>query len=100
VRDTQSNLSAAKNGQKSFTLVVPAGATALKFSTSGSNGDADLYVRKGSAPTTATYDCRSATATSNESCSFTNVTAGATYYVMINAYAAYSGLTYQASSGQ
>jgi vibriolysin len=100
VRDTQSNLSASRNGQKSFVLAVPAGATALKFVTAGSNGDADLYVRRGSAPTTATYDCRSAGATSNESCTFTNVPAGATYYVMINAYSAYSGLTYTASSGQ
>jgi vibriolysin len=100
VRDTQGNLSAANNGTKSFTLVVPAGATALKFSTAGANGDADLYVRKGSAPTTATYDCRSAGANSNESCTFTNVPAGATYYVMINAYTAYNGLTYTASSGQ
>lgn len=100
VRDTQSNLSAAKAQQKSFTLVVPAGATALKFSTAGSNGDADLYVRKSSAPTTATYDCRSAGANSNEACTINNPTAGATYYVMIDAYAAYSGLTYTASSGQ
>jgi vibriolysin len=100
VRDTQSNLSGAKNNQKSFTLVVPAGATALKFALAGPNGDADLYVRRGSAPTTATYDCRSAGATSNESCTFTNVPAGATYYVMVNAYSAYTGLTYTASSGQ
>lgn len=99
VRDTKTNLSASKNGKKNYTLVVPAGATGLKFTTSGANGDADLYVRKGSAPTTSAYDCRSDSATSNESCTFTNVTGG-TYYVMILAYKAYSGLTYQASSGQ
>lgn len=99
VRDTQTNLSAAKSGKLNFTLVLPAGATALKFATTGPNGDADLYVRKGSAPTTTTYDCRSATASSNETCTITNATSG-TYYVMINAYAAFSGLTYQASSGQ
>ncbi len=100
VRDTQSNLSAAKAQQKSFTLVVPAGATALKFSTAANNGDADLYVRKGSAATTAAYDCRSAGAASNETCTINNPTAGATYYVMIDAYAAYTGLTYTASSAQ
>jgi bacillolysin len=101
VGDTQSNLSASKSQQKTFTFVVPTGATGLKFSTTGANGDADLYVRKGSAPTTATYDCRSAGAASNESCTIsTGVTAGTTYHVMINAYAAYTGLTYTASSGQ
>jgi vibriolysin len=96
---TQGSLSAAKNGQLSFSYAKPATATAMKFTTSGANGDADLYVRRGSAPTTATYDCRSAGATSNEGCTITNAASG-TYYVMISAYAAFSGLTLQVSSGQ
>ena len=99
VIDTRTNLSAAKNAQLSFSYARPSGATAMRFTTSGSNGDADLYVRFGAAPTTATYDCRSAGATSNEGCTITNAASG-TYYVMINAYAAFSGLTFQASSGQ
>jgi len=99
VADSASNLSASKNQQYSFTLTTPAGASALQFAISGSNGDADLYVRYGSAPTTATYDCRSAGATSNESCTITGAKSG-TYYVMINAYSAYTGLSYTASSGQ
>ena len=40
------------------TLVVPAGKTSVVFTISGGTGDADLYVRRGSAPTTSTYDCR------------------------------------------
>jgi bacillolysin len=99
VLDTRTNLSAGKNAQTSFSYAKPAGATAMKFTTSGSNGDADLYVRFGAPPTTATYDCRSAGATSNEGCTITGAQSG-TYYVMINAYAAYTGLTFQASSGQ
>lgn len=99
VLDTQSNLSANKNGQLSFSYVKPTGATAMKFTTAGPNGDADLYVRRGAPPTTATYDCRSAGATSNEGCTIANAASG-TYYVMINAYTAYTGLTFQASSGQ
>lgn len=96
--DTKGNLSAAKNIKLSYSYAVPAGAKAMKFSTAGNNGDADLYVRFGSAPTTTTYDCRSAGATSNESCTINPAQAG-TYYVMINAYAAYSGLTLTTSSG-
>ena len=34
-----------------YTMVVPAGATGLKFVTSGGTGDADMYVKFGSAPT-------------------------------------------------
>jgi PKD repeat protein len=75
-----------------YTLVVPAGATNLKFTTVGSNGDADLYVRRGSAPTTSTYDCRPYTSSSSETCTFATPTAG-TYYVGVRAYATYSGLT-------
>jgi len=96
---TQPNLSAATNAQLSFNYVKPASATGMKFTLTGANGDADLYVRRGSAPTTAQYDCRSAGATSNEGCTITNAATG-TYYVMIDAYAAYSGLTLTVSSGQ
>jgi bacillolysin len=98
-RDSQGPISAGTNVKTYFTLVTPAGAKALKFSTSGGTGDADLYVRYGSNPTTATYTCRSAGATSAESCTINNPSAG-TYYVMINAYTAISGVNYKAESGQ
>jgi len=99
VIDTKTNLSASKNGQLSYTYARPAGATAMKFQTSGNNGDADLYVKFGSAPTLNNYDCRSAGANSNESCVINGAQNG-TYYVMISAYSAYSGMTFTASSGQ
>ena len=41
-----------------YTMVVPAGATDLKFVMSGGTGDADMYVKFGSAPTDTVYDCR------------------------------------------
>jgi hypothetical protein len=71
----------------------------MKFQTSGGPGDADLYIRFGSPPTTSVYDCRSAGANNNETCTINNAQNG-TYYVMINAYAAYSAMSYTASSGQ
>lgn len=55
----------------------------------GGTGDADLYVRRGAQPTTATYDCRPFLTGSNEACSFNNPTAG-DYFVMLNGFAAYS----------
>jgi vibriolysin len=99
VLDTQTNLSAAKNVQLSFSYAKPTSATAMRFALAGNNGDADLYVRRGSPPTTTTYDCRSAGATSNESCTISSAATG-TYYVMIHAYSAFTGLTLQVSSGQ
>nr|WP_240360125.1 M4 family metallopeptidase [Pyxidicoccus caerfyrddinensis] len=77
---------------KFYTLVVPTGATTLKFTTSGGTGDVDLYVKFGAAPDSATYDCRPYASGNAETCTITNIQAG-TYYVMLNAYSTYSGVT-------
>ena len=98
----KTGLSAAKNGQLNYTMNVPAGASNLKFVMSGGTGDADLYVKFGSAPTTSNYDCRSWASGNAETCNISTAQAG-TYYVMINAYAAFSGASltgsYTAGSG-
>ncbi len=98
----ETNLSAASGNSRYYTLNVPAGATNLVIATSGGTGDADLYVRFGSQPTTSSYDCRPYKTGNNESCPISNVQAG-TYHVMIKAYSAYSGLslsgTYNGGSG-
>jgi vibriolysin len=97
VIDNQSGLSATKNQQISFSYATPAGAAQMKFELLGPNGDADLYVKFGSAPTTASYDCRSISPSSNESCTINPAQQG-TYHVMISAYSAYSSLTLKVSS--
>lgn len=98
-RDLKSNLSGSSKSKKYYTLVAPSGAKALRFSTSGGTGDMDLYVRKGSKPTTLSYTCRSAGNGNAESCTIENPTVGATYHIMLYGYTAYSGLTYKAESG-
>ncbi|MBL8298703.1 MAG: S8 family serine peptidase [Rhodanobacteraceae bacterium] len=86
----RTGLSGALNATQTFTLAVPAGATNLKFVLSGGTGDADMYVKFGSAPTLSSYDCRPFLGGNNETCNITTAQAG-TYYVMLNGYAAYSG---------
>lgn len=54
------------------------------------DGDADLYVRKNSAPTAAGYDCRPYANNSKEQCS---IVGPATVYVGINGYAATTSYT-------
>jgi vibriolysin len=93
-----SNISDSAGNQRNYTLVVPAGQTSLKFTTSGGTGDVDLYVRFGAAPTTSTYDCRPYAGGNAETCTITNIQAG-TYYVMLNAYSAYSGVTLTGTYG-
>jgi len=87
----KTGLSGAKNSRKYFTMAVPAGASNLSFQMSANNGDADIYVKFGSQPTTNSYDCRPYTGGSNETC---NVTAQVgTYYIMIDAYKSYNSLS-------
>ncbi|WMS86020.1 S8 family serine peptidase [Pleionea litopenaei] len=87
---TVSNLSGSQGSEAFFTLDVPAGATDLTFQMAGGSGDADMYVRFGSKPTTSTYECRPYLNGNNETCNISNVQAG-TYYVMLRGYSAFSG---------
>ncbi len=86
------NLSAAAGGAVNYVMNVPAGATGLKFVTSGGTGDSDMYVKFGSAPTDSSYDCRPYQSGNNETCSIATAQAG-TYYVRLKAYSAFSGLS-------
>lgn len=92
----ESNLSGQTGSEQTFTLAVPEGASNLKFEMTGSSGDADLYVKFGSQPTSSSYDCRPYIGGSNETCNIANVQTG-TYYVMIKAYSSYSGVSLIAS---
>ena len=86
-------LSGATGSQRFYSLAVPAGATNLRFTTTGgSDTDADLYVRFGSPPTTAVNDCKSETSTNNETCNMPTATPG-TWYVLVYGWSAYSGVT-------
>jgi len=83
-------LSGATGTNTYFTMSVPAGATNLKFVTSGGSGDLDLYARLGSQPTTSTYDCSSTGSTNSETCNIASAGTG-TYHVLIYSYASFSG---------
>ena len=85
-------LSAATGATITYVMNVPAGASNLKFVTSGGTGDSDMYVKFGSAPTDTVYDCRPYTSGNAETCNIATAQAG-TYYVRLKAYAAFSGLT-------
>ena len=85
-------LSASTGNVVEYTMDVPAGATNLNFGISGGTGDADIYVKFGSAPTTSSYDCRPYVGGNTENCSFASPQAG-TYYVMVRAYSAFSGVS-------
>lgn len=87
----ETNLAAAQNAQLPFSMVVPAGATNLYFETSGGTGDADLYIKFGSAPTRNSYDCRPFTSGNLETCTSASPIAG-TWYGMVDGFSAFSGV--------
>ncbi|HVF35562.1 MAG TPA: PKD domain-containing protein, partial [Candidatus Saccharimonadia bacterium] len=88
----KTNLGAATGASLNYTMAVPAGATNLKFVISGGTGDADLYVKFGSAPTTSSYDCRPYLSGNAETCNIATAQVG-TYYVMLRAYSTFSGVS-------
>ncbi|KFA87549.1 hypothetical protein Q664_46840 [Archangium violaceum Cb vi76] len=90
---TVSNISvAAGTWSCAYTLVVPSGASNLTFDLSGGTGDADMFVKFGSEPTSSLYDCRPYKSGNVETCTFPTPSAG-TYYVKLNGYSAASGMS-------
>jgi secreted trypsin-like serine protease len=93
---SKTNLSGASGSFVHYPITVPAGATSLTVKQFNGTGDADLYVRYGSQPTTSTYNCRPYLSGNNETCTFTNPTAG-TWYVSVRGYTSYSGVSLTAT---
>ncbi|MBD1558063.1 M20/M25/M40 family metallo-hydrolase [Vibrio sp. S9_S30] len=92
----KTNISGGAKAQQFYTFNVPAGATNLKFTTSGGTGDADLYVKFGSKPSLYSYDCKSTNSSNIEQCQISSAQTG-TYHVMVEAWSAISGVTLTAS---
>jgi type IV pilus assembly protein PilY1 len=73
-----------KKSSRTDSITVPAGATNLVISISGgSGGDADLYVKLGSAPTTSNSDYSSTGAGNSHSVTIATPGAG-TWYILTN----------------
>ncbi|WP_062358377.1 S8 family peptidase [Pseudoxanthomonas mexicana] len=72
----------AKDAVVQYALVVPAGAKNLSFISFGGSGNADVYVKFGSAATATAYDLRSVRPGNNEVINIATPQAG-TYYVSL-----------------
>ncbi|HEX6368060.1 MAG TPA: S8 family serine peptidase [Longimicrobium sp.] len=94
----RTGLSGAGGSETFYAVNVPAGATSLTIAITGGTGDADLYVRYGNVPTWNLWDCRPFIGGNVETCQVNNPLPG-TYYVMLQGFSAYSGVTLSAASG-
>lgn len=86
-----SNLAGATLSEFEFKIVLPTGATNLNVAITGGSGDADLYLRQGTAPTLSSFDCRPYFFGNVEQCDFADP--ASTYFGMVQAYNSYSGVT-------
>ncbi|NQZ08199.1 MAG: M4 family metallopeptidase [Algicola sp.] len=89
---SETNLSIGQGSWKRYTLVIPAGAKDLNVTINGGTGDADLYTRNATAPTTSAYDCRPYKTGNTETCTVASPAAG-TYHIGIRGYSAATGVT-------
>ncbi|MDM5092143.1 M4 family metallopeptidase [Aeromonas rivipollensis] len=90
------NLTAAKGGKLNYTVEVPTGKSQLVIASSGGSGDADLYVKFGSEPTSNSYDCRPYKSGNAETCTLNAPKAG-TWHVQLSGFSAFSGVSLKAS---
>ncbi|RYZ43516.1 MAG: trypsin-like serine protease [Myxococcaceae bacterium] len=92
----KTGVSGAVNSFTHYAITVPAGATTLTVVQSGGTGDADLYVRQGSQPTTSAYNCRPYASGNAETCTLNSPAAG-TWYVSVRGYSAFTGVSIKAT---
>lgn len=93
---SKTGLSGSTDNWQHFTADLPSGMSSLNVNISGGSGDADLYIRPGSQPSTSSYECRPYKDGNNESCSVTNPASG-TWYFSLRAYSSYSGVDLNAT---
>lgn len=74
-----------------FKIAVPFAVSQLRVTQSSGTGDADLYVKRGSPPTSTDYDCRPWLGGNAEECMFTNPLAG-DWYIGVYGYATYANV--------
>ncbi len=100
------NLPSVSSGgwSSTYTVAIPAGTTRLVVNISGGTGDADLYVYRDTAPSSSVSGavntstrCVPYLSGNTETCTFTNPTAGTTYYIRVRAWSSFSGVNMKAT---
>ncbi len=86
------NLAGSDSSEDFYRIDVPSGQAGLEISISGGTGNCNLYVKYGSKPTTSSWDYRPNLSGNNETVTVENPQAG-TWYIMLQAPKAYSGVT-------
>jgi phosphohistidine phosphatase SixA len=95
---SKTGLAAAKDAWIYFTIVVPECANTLNVAMTGGTGDGDLHVRFNAQPSATAYDCRPYKGGNAETCPTVTNPAAGTWHIGIRAYAAFGGITLNATA--
>ncbi|PIE90163.1 MAG: hypothetical protein CR997_07150 [Acidobacteria bacterium] len=87
----ETGISQQTNQDLFYSVEVPADALSLAVETLCENGDADIYVKFGSVPTTSDYDASSASSNSHELIKIPNPQEG-TWHILLHAYTGFTDL--------
>ncbi len=90
------NIAGGNKSSQFYKITVPQDSASLTFTSAGNNGDLDLYGKFGSKPSTESFECKSTSSSSNESCVLNQVKSG-DYYLQAFGYSAYSDVTLTAT---
>jgi serine protease len=85
--DVQWNLTGAQNEELLFWVDVPDYVSGVWVQTWSGTGDADLWVKKGSAPTAQNNDCLASTSGNEETCTMEAI--GGRYFIKVRGYSAF-----------
>jgi hypothetical protein len=80
INEEMNNITVSSKQWSRYTQELPAGYSNLTITTSGNNGDADLYIRHDDQPTSSINDCKSESSNSNETCTI-NAPAAGTWHI-------------------
>lgn len=87
-----SNTSSATGVSRWHAVRIPQGTRRLVVNTSGGSGNPDVYVAYNSSPSVTNYSCKSTNSSTTEQCAVLNPNTTGTYYIMLRATGAYSGV--------
>ena len=78
-----------------YSILVPTGTTRLvaTLTNTTNTNDCDLYLKLGCYPTTTSYNVKGTESGSSETAIVANPTDNSTWYIMLNAFTSYSGVT-------
>ncbi|MFZ4682918.1 MAG: pre-peptidase C-terminal domain-containing protein, partial [Terrimicrobiaceae bacterium] len=85
-------LSGSAGAERTYKITVPSGQAKLEIKSYGGSGDADLFVKRGSVPTTSSYDFTGQNNGNTETITV-NSPASGDWFIKVRAYSTFSSLT-------